>query len=86
MVCIKKVGGAGLLEGSDEDCLQVIEQNTSHPPSTITMFNIAPLPPQLNVYVPETEGADPLPVMVGLPSYYFTSDCPFHFELFPLPK
>jgi len=41
-VMCPQVGGAGLLEGSDEDCLQ------------------------LNVYVPETEGADPLPVMVWI--------------------
>ena len=46
MICMLiKVGGAGLLEGSDEDCLQVIE----HMLNTINNHHVEynPLPPSL---------------------------------------
>ena len=71
MMINTKVGGAtGLLEGSDEDCLQV---HIRQPPQCTEILKINftrsssnPNAPQLNVYVPEaSRGAeDPLPVMV----------------------
>ena len=56
---------------------------TEHITSTINNHHVlySPLSPQLNVYVPETEGADPLPVMVGLPNHYLTSDSPHSSEI-----